>query len=153
MPFCRDCYVNVAAIVFTGDTQVTLKRVAPWLECRTRDQKVAGSSPGRSGRLIFFSRVNFMCELLFRYPFHPRVTAAVRKRFLSFCRKCRWQVAAKHSCTLCIWLCMTKRDVWCMVVRCTQNAPRRQQFHVAKITITTKQPCKYTTSVDVQNAL
>ena len=81
MPFCRDCYVNVAAIVFSGDAQVTLKRVAPWLECRTRDQKVAGSSPGRSGRLIFFSRVNFLCGLLFRYPFHPRVTAVVRKRF------------------------------------------------------------------------
>ena len=30
-------------------------------ECRMRDRKVAGSSPGSSGRRIFFSRVNFLC--------------------------------------------------------------------------------------------
>ena len=36
-----------------------------WLERRTRDQKVARSNPGRSGRRIFFSRVNFVCWLLF----------------------------------------------------------------------------------------
>ena len=29
---------------------------------------------------IFFSRVNFLCWRLFRYPFHPRVTAVARKR-------------------------------------------------------------------------
>ena len=29
-------------------------------------------------REIFFSRVNFLCWLLFRYPFHPRVTAVAR---------------------------------------------------------------------------
>ena len=36
-------------------------RIAQWLERRTRDRKVAGSSPGRSGVRIFFSRVNFLC--------------------------------------------------------------------------------------------
>ena len=35
------------------------------LECRTRDWKVASSNPGRSGGRIFFSRVNFVCWLLF----------------------------------------------------------------------------------------
>ena len=35
------------------------------LECRTRDRKVASSNPGRSGGRIFFSRVNFVCRLLF----------------------------------------------------------------------------------------
>ena len=39
--------------------------IACWLECRTRDRKVASSNPGRSGGRIFFSRVNFMCWLLF----------------------------------------------------------------------------------------
>ena len=34
---------------------------AQWLECRTRDRKVSGSSPGRSGGRIFFSMVNFLC--------------------------------------------------------------------------------------------
>ena len=36
-----------------------------WLERRTRDQKVASSNPGRKGGRIFFSRVNFLCRLLF----------------------------------------------------------------------------------------
>ena len=34
-------------------------------ERRTRNQKVASSSPGRSGGRIFFSRVNILCWLLF----------------------------------------------------------------------------------------
>ena len=36
-----------------------------WLECWTFDQKFASSNPGRSGERIFFSRVNFVCWLLF----------------------------------------------------------------------------------------
>ena len=31
---------------------------------------------------------------IFRYPFHPRVTAVARKRPRSFCQKCRWQVTS-----------------------------------------------------------
>ena len=34
--------------------------IAQWLERRTRDRKVAGSNPCRSGGRIFFSRVNFL---------------------------------------------------------------------------------------------
>ena len=41
------------------------------VERRTIDRKVPGSSPGRSGGRIFFSVVNFLCWLLFRYQFHP----------------------------------------------------------------------------------
>ena len=37
---------------------------------------------------------------LHRCPFHPRVTAVARKRFRSFCTKCRWQVTPKHAYTL-----------------------------------------------------
>ena len=37
---------------------------------------------------------------LIRCPFHFRVTAATRKRFRSFCQKCRWQVTPKHAYTL-----------------------------------------------------
>ena len=80
--------------------------IAQWLERRTRDRKVAGSNPCWSGGRIFFSRVDFLCWLLFRYPFHPRVTAVARKRSRSFCQKRRWQVTAKHACTLRMWLCM-----------------------------------------------
>ena len=64
---------------------------------------------------------------LFRYPFHPRVTAVASKRPRSFCQKCRWQVTAKHVYTLRMWLCM----MWhgCMVY--TERAPGRLQFQVA----------------------
>ena len=60
--------------------------IAQWLERRTRDRKVAGSNPCWIGGSIFFSRVNFLCWLLFRYPFHPRVTSVARKRPRSFCQ-------------------------------------------------------------------
>ena len=54
--------------------------IAQWLERRTRDWKVAGSNPCRSGGRIFFSWVDFLCWLLFRYPFHSSVTAVARKK-------------------------------------------------------------------------
>ena len=79
--------------------------IAQWLERRTRDWKVAGSNPCWNGGRIFFSRVDFLCWLLFRYPFHPRVTAVARKKSRSFCQKCGWQVTAKHAYTLRIEPC------------------------------------------------
>ena len=79
--------------------------IAQWLERRTRDWKVAGSNPCWNGGRIFFSRVDFLCWLLFRYPFHPRVTTVARKKSRSFCQKCRWQVTAKHADTLRIEPC------------------------------------------------
>ena len=82
--------------------------IAQWLERRTRDWKVAGSNPCRSGGIIFFSRVDFLCWLLFRYPFHPRVTTVARKKSRSFCQKCRWQVTAKHAYTLRMWLLLNR---------------------------------------------
>ena len=39
--------------------------IACWYERRTCDRKVASSNPSRSGRRIFFFRVNFVCWLLF----------------------------------------------------------------------------------------
>ena len=39
--------------------------IACWWWYRTRDRKVSSSNPGRSGGSIFFSRVNFVCLLLF----------------------------------------------------------------------------------------
>ena len=114
--------------------------IAQWLEHWTHGWKVKGLNPCRSGGRIFFSRVNFLCWLLCWYPFHPRVTTVARKRPQSFRQKCRWQVTAKHACTLCMWLCM-KWHVWC-----TQNAPRWQQFMWHQPC----QCCKYTTLVDIQ---
>ena len=109
--------------------------IAQWLECQTHDWKVVGSSPGRSGRRIFFSRVNFLRWLLFQYPFHPCVTAAARKQWQSFCQMCRWKVTAKHACAIYIYMCVALHEVtcmsWCMVVWCAQNVLKQQQFYMA----------------------
>ena len=86
--------------------------IAQWLEHRTRDWKVAGSNPCWNGGRIFFCRVNFLCWLLFRYPFHPRVTTVARKKSRSFCQKCRWQVTAKHAYTLRMWILLNRASAF-----------------------------------------
>ena len=99
------------------------------LERRTRDWKVAGSNPCWSGGRIFFSRVDFLCWLLFRYPFHPRVTAVARKRSRSFCQSAGGMLQLNtHTPYICgfAWSDMVHG---CMVY--TGPAPRRLQFHVA----------------------
>ena len=105
---------------------------------RIRDQTVVGSTESRQG--FSFSESNIsLCWPLFRYPFHPRVTAAARKRSRSFCQKCWWQVTAKYACTVPMWLCMK----WHGVHR-TRRHGGSFMWH---------QPCqrfKHTTSVDIQ---
>ena len=85
--------------------------IAQWLERWTRDCKVAGSNPCRSGGRIFFSMFNFLCWLIFRYLFHPCATAVALKD-------------PSHSAK-------SASDMvhGCMVYK--ELAPRRQQFHVA----------------------
>ena len=96
-------------IVGPKDTESVGAGIAQWLEHRTRDWKVAGSNPCWNGGRIFFSRVDFLCWLLFRYPFHPRVTTVARKKSRSFCQKrCRWQVTAKHAYTLRMWILLNR---------------------------------------------
>ena len=118
--------------------------IAQCLERRTRDRKVAGSNPCRSGFRIFFSRVGFLCWLLIRYPFHTRVTAVARKRPRSFCQKCRWQLTAKHACTLRMWLCIKWHGVWLYGVHRTHRDGSSFMWHQPC------QRCKYTTSVDIK---
>ena len=70
------------------------------VESRTCEQKVGNSNSGRSGRRIFFSRVNFCVLTPVQCPFHPCVTAVGLKRPRSFFQKCSWQVTPKHAYTL-----------------------------------------------------
>ena len=79
------------------------------VKCQSRDWKVMGSSPHKSGGRIFFSWANFLCWLLFWYSFQPSVNAVACKRSQSFCKKYRWQVTAGSACTLYRWLQMK----WC----------------------------------------
>ena len=101
------------------------------VEWWAHDRKVLGSSPSRSGRRMFFSRLNFLCWFLFQYLFHPRVTAVACKRSLSFCQKCRLQVIPKHTCILHVRIWIVTLVHGCMVY--TELAPMQQQFHVAPV--------------------
>ena len=98
--------------------------IAQWLERQTSDWKVEGSNPSRSGGRIFFFMVNFLCWILFRYPFHHRVTAVARKRSRSFCQKCRWPVTTKHAWSDMVHGCMvyTERAEKAAVSCCTSQA-------------------------------
>ena len=74
--------------------------IACWLECRTRDRKVTSSNPGRSG-WRFSSPESTLCADSYSVSVpSPRVTEVARKRPLSFCQKCGWQVTPKHAYTL-----------------------------------------------------
>ena len=101
--------------------------IAQRLERRTRDWKVAVSNPCRSGGRILFCRVNYLCWLLFRYPFHPRVTA----------------VARKHAYTLRVWLSMEWHGAWLYGIHRTRRDGSSFMWYPPC------QRCKYTTSVDI----
>ena len=102
------------------------------------------SSCFRSGGRIFFSRVNFLCWLLFWYPVHPCDTAVACKRSRSFCQKCRWQFTAKHAYTLHMWLCMKWHGAWLYSVHRMCWDSSSFVWHQPC------QHCKYTTSVNIQ---
>ena len=101
-------------------------RIAQWLERRTLVPFPAGavrefSSPGSA-----------FCADVFNYPFHTRVTAVARKRSRSFCQSAVGGLQLTRTHPTFAW-----SDVlWCMVVWCTQNVPRRQQFHLASRVVT-----------------
>ena len=104
---CKPIWFKILKCVWIFSPPIQLNH-----KYRTRDRKVLGSNPCWSGGSFFFSRVDFLCWLLFRYPFHPRVTAVACKRPRSFCQKRRWQVTAKQTYTLRMRLCMKWHGVW-----------------------------------------
>ena len=60
----------------------------------THDWKVPGSRQEWWENFLLQGQLSV---LLFWYSFHPCVTTVACKRSWSFCRKCRWQVTAKHT--------------------------------------------------------
>ena len=118
--------------------------IAQWLERRTRVWKAVGLSHCMSGRRIFLSSVNFLCWLLFWYPFYPCVTAVACKRSWFSAKSAGGQVTAKHACTLCMWLCMKCHSAWLYGVH------RTCRDGSSFIWDQPCQLCKYTTLVDIQ---
>ena len=115
--------------------------IAQWLERWTHDWKVAGSNPCRSGGRIFFSMVNFLCWLLYQYPFHPHVTAVARKRSRSFCSSGSLQLNM-HAPYVCgfAWSDMVHACMEYTMCRDGSSFMWHQPY----------QRCKYTTLVDIQ---
>ena len=110
--------------------------IAQWSERRTRDRKVPGSSPGRSGGRILFSSVNFVCCLLFRYPFHPMSGGRLQLNTHT-----PYLIGFEWSDTV----------NWCMVEWCTQNLRRDGSISRGTSHATTKKRYQYTTSLDINN--
>ena len=59
--------------------------------------KVVGSISGRNDGRNFFSRVNYLCWLLFRHQSKTIVTAVARRRLGPFCQKCRCMAGYSYS--------------------------------------------------------
>ena len=142
------------------------------------ESSVVRASPGMSYGRIFFSRVNFRCWVLFQYQFYPHLPTHPTPRVTTVARKCGCRVTAKHTCNLHTWLCLKWRAMvhGCMVYRewramvhgCMVYRQWRAMVHgcmvyreCSKITavwrginhVTTKQYCKHTTWVNIQNML
>ena len=121
--YVHSCYVHHPVSAFSVSVHQSVD--AQWLE-RSWTQVPAGTTGEFSSPGSTFSADSFW------FPFHPCVTAASLKRPQSFCQKCRWQVTAKRTCTLCMWLGLKwhgKVVHGCMVS--TECAQRWQQFLLA----------------------
>ena len=95
----------------------------------------------------FFLQGQLSVLILILVSIPPHVTAEAHER-LSFCQKWRWQVTAKHSCILCIWLCIKWHGAWLNGIHRTQCCGVRSSFKRHQPC----QYCKYTTLVTNQNA-
>ena len=89
----------------TGEKCTVLTPLTHWIEGRLTIRRLqvwvlAGVAKEVS------SAVRFLCWLLCQHQFHPHVTTVAHEKSQSFCQKCRWQVNAKHTCILHMWLCM-----------------------------------------------
>ena len=81
---------------------------------------------------VFFENISYCRNLKFCLCVCVYIYDTDIKKPKIFCQKCRFQVTAKHTCTLPTWLWMK----WhCKLVHgwmvYTEFSPRRQQFHVA----------------------
>ena len=70
------------------------------VKCQNRDLKVVSLNPSRSGRRIFFSRVNFVSWLLFGAHSIPALLQWHVKDPGHSAKRCRWQVTPRHPYVL-----------------------------------------------------
>ena len=108
----------------------------------SRDSSVVGAPDLRSKGHRFTSCLEWqendllhgqLYVLLFWYLSCPHDTTTALKRSQSFCQKCRLQLSMSATAPYVSGLFAWSEVTWCMVVWCTQNVPRLQQFHVAPV--------------------
>ena len=101
--------------------------------------------PGFESLQEWWENFLLLCWLLFWYLFHPCVTAVTRKRSRSFCQKCRWQVIAKHTHTLPMWLW----KMWhCKLVHGVHKTlAKTAAVSCGTSHAATKQRCQYTITI------
>ena len=75
------------------------------IKCGTHDRKVTALIQGRSGSRISSLWSTFCADSYFGIcsTFVLQLLVIVHKIFRSFCQKWRWQVTAKHTCSLHAW--------------------------------------------------
>ena len=97
--------------------------IAQWLQRRTRDRYVAGSSPGRSGELFLLLQSQLLGLTFMSVSISP---PCYRCSTLNIQVTLQLNKHVSHVCGF------AQSDVTMrMAVWCTHNAPRRQLFHVA----------------------
>ena len=97
--------ITVVLCIWGGDSSV-VKAPDSWLKGRGFE-----SLQERQENFLLHGRLSVLTLISVSVP-PPSVTAVARKRPRSFCQKCRWQVTAKHSYTLRMWLCMKWHGAW-----------------------------------------
>ena len=104
--------------------------IVQWLQHCTGNRKVTGLSPSRSGRRIFFSGSTFSADSYFGIHSTPVLPQQHVKNLGHSAKsaggRLQLNAHAPHVCGF-AWHHVT----WCVVVWCTQNALRQQQFHNA----------------------
>ena len=115
--------------------------IAQWLEHQTHDRKVVGLNPCRSSGINFFSGVNFLCWLLFQYPFYPCVIAVACKRSWSVCQSAGGRLQINTHTPYIRGFARSDMVHGCMVY--TERAEMAAEHQPCP-------RCKYTTSVDSQ---
>ena len=107
--------------------------ISRWLERRTRERKVGGSSPGRSGGRIFFSRVKFFVLTFISVSVSTFVSLQWHVKYLSHFAKragARLQLKLSYAaCTLRMWLNLhevTRHGAWMYAVQRVRASVRSQ---------------------------
>ena len=122
---------------------MTFRLTAHWAALLFAFSSTDYGSAGAVGE--FSSPVSTFCaDSYFGIHSTPRVTTVAGKKPWSFCQKHRWQVTAKHTYTLRMWLCMKWHGAWLYGVHRTCWNGSSFMCHQPC------QRCKYTTSVNIQ---